>query len=263
MFVERAKRLAGFGKVSFLERLELLALEEREDRRLAAEPHFVSLRHAVQLAHPVVHLVELGDVRADLLGRHVRREEEVLGLVELRAGEDRDHFVDHLARFGERGGVLFVGFGIGPGYDVAGFEPGQPVGPFLFLALAGGRFALGPAGGGPGTERATFGSRCGRRSWSRNRRLCRCRRMPLRSESSAHAIARDRSSWQPRQRKRMSKRCDIGRMTPPKIRRPAESIAIRRYGQPERRRISTAPNTAPMQQHTSRGLRDDIASVVS
>ena len=45
-----------------------------------------SARHAVELAHPVVHSIERGNVRADLLGRDVRDEEEVLGLVELRAG---------------------------------------------------------------------------------------------------------------------------------------------------------------------------------
>ena len=70
-------------KVSFLEGVELLLFEEGEDRRLAAEPDLVIARHAVQLAHPVVHLVERSDVRADLLGRDVRDEEKVLGLVEL------------------------------------------------------------------------------------------------------------------------------------------------------------------------------------
>ena len=44
-------------------------------------------RHAVELAHEIVHAVERRDVRRDLLRRNVRDEEKMLRLVELAAGK--------------------------------------------------------------------------------------------------------------------------------------------------------------------------------
>ena len=110
-----------FGKIALLESIELFSFEKRKDRSLAAEPDFVLLRYAVELAHEIVHPIERRDVRRDLLRRDIRHEEKMLRLMQLAAGKKRYDFNCHFARFLERGGMLIVRFILRPRIDAAVF----------------------------------------------------------------------------------------------------------------------------------------------